>query len=322
MDYNLDKIKNRLESLKQTSKPKQTEKKDYTLVYWKPKAEGKYQIRFLKSNLSIFKHREELIQPFQEVLVHYGIGKYPIVSLINYWAVYDKDNKQISDTTWANKDDAIKFAKTIPDATVGPAKDPIVEFCSKLRDKNKFDAENWRLAKQLDPKLRVFAPIIVRGEEEKGVRLFEFSKTIYEELLNIYQDEDYGNYIDIAEGFDFVVNASKVQDRPGFALSLRPKPRQTPLSEDASQIQTWLDNQPNLLEEKYKYTYDKLKEELQNFISGGEEKEDDIISEPAVGFEDGSPAKEEKKFTLSTQGTPKKAKSEEFDSLFEDDLPF
>ena len=76
------------------------------------------------------------------------------------------------------------------------------------------------------------------------------------------------------------------------------------------------------MEERYKYTYDKLKEELQNFISGGEEKEDDIISEPASGFEGDSQSKEENKFTLSTQGTPKKAKSEEFDSLFEDDLPF
>ena len=83
-----------------------------------------------------------------------------------------------------------------------------------------------------------------------------------------------------------------------------------------------LENQPILLEERYKYTYDKLKEELQTFISGGEEQEDTIVSEPTSGFEDDSPAKEEKKFTLSTQGTPKKAKSEEFDSLCEDDLPF
>ena len=40
----LNKIKSRLDNLNQASKPKQTEKKDYTLVYWKPKAEGKYQI--------------------------------------------------------------------------------------------------------------------------------------------------------------------------------------------------------------------------------------------------------------------------------------
>ena len=278
MDYNLDKIKNRLESLKQTSKPKQTEKKDYTLVYWKPKAEGKYQIRFVPSKIN-------KDNPFQEVFMHYGVGKYPIVALTN----------------WGEDD-------------------PIVEFSKKLRKSS--ESENWRLAKQLDPKMRVFAPVIVRGEEDKGVRLFEFSKTIYMELLSIADDEDYGDFTDINQGFDFVVNATKVQDRPGFALSVRPKPKQTPLSSDASQITTWLVNQPILLEERYKYTYDKLKEELQNFISGGEEKEDDIISEPASGFEDDSPAKEEKKFTLSTQGTPKKAKSEEFDSLFEDDLPF
>ena len=275
----LNKIKSRLDNLNQAAKPKNTEKKDYTLVYWKPKAEGKYQIRFVPSKIN-------KDNPFQEIFMHYGVGKYPIVALTN----------------WGEDD-------------------PIVEFSKKLRKSS--ESENWRLAKQLDPKMRVFAPVIVRGEEDKGVRLFEFSKTIYMELLSIADDEDYGDFTDVAEGFDFVVNASKVQDRPGFALSLRPKPKQTPLSSDASQITTWLENQPILLEERYKYTYDKLKEELQTFISGGEEKEDDIISEPAVGFESDTPAKEEKKFTLSTQGTPKKAKSEEFDSLFEDDgLPF
>ena len=274
----LNKIKSRLDNLNQASKPKQTEKKDYTLVYWKPKAEGKYQIRFVPSKIN-------KDNPFQEVFMHYGVGKYPIVALTN----------------WGEDD-------------------PIVEFSKKLRKSS--ESENWRLAKQLDPKMRVFAPVIVRGEEDKGVRLFEFSKTIYMELLSIADDEDYGDFTDINQGFDFVVNATKVQDRPGFALSVRPKPKQTPLSSDASQITTWLENQPILLEERYKYTYDKLKEELQNFISGGEEKEDDIISEPASGFEGDSQPKEEKKFTLSTQGTPKKAKSEEFDSLFEDDLPF
>ena len=274
----LNKIKSRLDNLNQASKPKQTEKKDYTLVYWKPKEEGKYQIRFVPSKIN-------KDNPFQEVFMHYGVGKYPIVALTN----------------WGEDD-------------------PIVDFTKKLRKSS--ESENWRLAKQLDPKMRVFAPVIVRGEEDKGVRLFEFSKTIYMELLSIADDEDYGDFTDINQGFDFVVNATKVQDRPGFALSVRPKPKQTPLSSDASQITTWLENQPILLEERYKYTYDKLKEELQNFISGGEEKEDDIISEPASGFEGDSQPKEEKKFTLSTQGTPKKAKSEEFDSLFEDDLPF
>ena len=281
MDLNA--IKSRLSSLNQDAKPRTGEKKDYTLVYWKPRQEGKYQIRFVPSLIN-------KNNPFQEVYMHYGVGKYPIVALTN----------------WGEDD-------------------PIVDFTKKLRKSS--ESENWRLAKQLDPKMRVFAPVIVRGEEDKGVRLFEFSKTIYMELLSIADDEDYGDFTDVAEGFDFVVNASKVVDRPGFALSLRPKPKQTPLSKDANQVNTWLENQPKLLEERYKYTYEKLKEELQNFISGGEEKEDTIVSEPASEFDNDTVEtkaedKSKKAFSLATQGKPKKAKSEEFDSLFEDDLPF
>ncbi len=280
MDLNA--IKNRLSSLNQDAKPKTGEKKDYTLVYWKPRQEGKFQIRFVPSLLN-------KNNPFQEIYMHYGVGKYPIVALSN----------------WGEQD-------------------PIVDFTKKLRTTS--DSENWRLAKKLDPKLRVFAPVIVRGEEDKGVRLFEFSKTIYMELLSIADDEDYGDFTDVAEGFDFVVNASKVVDRPGFALSLRPKPKQTPLSEDANQVNTWLENQPQLLEERYKYTYDKLKDELQNFISGNEGSEDSIVSEPAAEFDNDTKneTKEEPKkaFSLATQGSPKKAKSDEFDDLFEDDLPF
>jgi hypothetical protein len=273
----LNKIKNRLESLNQDTKPTNKEKKDYTLVYWKPKQEGKYQIRFVPSKLN-------KDNPFQEVFIHYGVGKYPIVALTN----------------WGEKD-------------------PIVDFTKELRKKS--DSENWRLAKKLDPKMRVFAPVIVRGEEDKGVRLFEFSKTIYLELLSIADDEDYGDFTDVAQGFDFIVNASKVQDRPGFALSLRPKPKQTTLSKDVSQVENWLENQPILLEERYKYTYEKLKDELRNFLTEGE---DEITSEPASGFDgDTTEVKDDKKFSLSTQGSPKKDKSEEFDDLFKDDgLPF
>jgi len=282
----LNQIKNRLTSLNQDAKPKTGEKKDYTLVYWKPRQEGKYQIRFVPSLLN-------KNNPFQEIYMHYGVGKYPIVALSN----------------WGEQD-------------------PVVDFTKKLRTTS--DSENWRLAKKLDPKLRVFAPVIVRGEEDKGVRLFEFSKTIYMELLSIADDEDYGDFTDVAEGFDFIVNASKVADRPGFGLSLRPKPKQTPLSEDANTVNAWLENQPQLLEERYKYTYDKLKDELQNFIAGNEGGEGEITSEPAVAFEsnttNGTDASPPKAFSLATQGTPKKAKSAEFDDLFDDgkndDLPF
>ncbi len=55
-------------------------------------------------------------------------------------------------------------------------KDPIAEFAKQLRGTN--DKENWRLAKKLDPKVRIFAPVIVRGQESEGVHLWEFVSKI------------------------------------------------------------------------------------------------------------------------------------------------
>ena len=54
-------------------------------------------------------------------------------------------------------------------------KDPIAEFAAKLRQ-GEYDRENFSLAKKLDPKTRIFIPVIVRGEEDKGVRLWQFGK--------------------------------------------------------------------------------------------------------------------------------------------------
>ena len=123
----LNKIKNRLESLNQDNKPKSREKKDYTLTYWKPKQEGKYQIRFVPSKIN-------KDNPFQEVFMHYGVGKYPIVALTN----------------WGEKD-------------------PIVDFTKKLRESG--DSENWRMAKKLDPKMRIFSPVVV---EVKKIRVYVY----------------------------------------------------------------------------------------------------------------------------------------------------
>ena len=281
MDINA--IKQRLNALQSTNNTGKKEKIDYSKVYWKPKEEGKYQIRIVPSKL-------DPKNPFQEVFVHYGFGKFPIYALTN----------------WGEKD-------------------PIVEFAAQLRKTN--DKENWSLAKKLDPKMRVFAPVIVRGEEEKGVRLWEFGKEIYMQLLGIAEDEDYGDYTDISEGRDFTVDVVKgdVGGRQGLKSSIRIKPKTTALSSDAALIQAFLKEQPTLLEIQRKMTYDALKEVLQNWLSPEEPEEGSIIDdedEPEVEVVS-SPAKA---YTLKQPLAPKASKADQFDSLFEDeddnDLPF
>ena len=275
MDIN--QIKNKLKSIQSQGDKK--EKVDYSKVIWKPKEEGKYTIRFVTSkHKEIFGDNE--INPFKEMYVHYGIGKFPIFALTN----------------WGEKD-------------------PIVEFAIQLKSSG--DKEDWKQSKKLEPKLRVFAPVVVRGEEEKGVRLWEFGKEIYTQLLGIAEDEDYGDFTNIQEGFDFTVKAvnSETAGRKGLKCTISPRPKASPLSANATEAEKWLNEQPNILQIQKKYKFDELKEILQNFILGPEDADNEdeigtVVSAPAPA------SAPQNDFTLKTKP---KSKAASFDELFDDE---
>ena len=67
-------------------------------------------------------------------------------------------------------------------------RDPIQELIQKLREDNSEESRN--LAKKLYPKLRTTAAVIVRGEEDKGVRFWSFSKMVYQDLLKLMLDAE------------------------------------------------------------------------------------------------------------------------------------
>ena len=81
--------------------------------------------------------------------------------------------------------------------------DPIEEFAEKLKSSG--NREDWRLGKKLEAKLRTFAPVCVRGEENQGSKFWGFGKTVYQELLSIIADPDYGDISDPVNGRDVVV---------------------------------------------------------------------------------------------------------------------
>ena len=285
MDINA--IKQRLNSLQSSGQKK--EKVDYSKYYWKPKQEGKYQIRIVPSALN----KEN---PFQEVFVHYGFSKFPIYALTN----------------WGEKD-------------------PIVEFSKQLRGTS--EKENWQLAKKLDPKMRVFAPVVVRGEEDKGVRLWEFGKEIYMQLLGIAEDEDYGDFTDINDGRDFTVEAvmGDIGGRQGIKCSIRVKPKTSPLGTDKTQLKSWLTEQPNVLELQKKMTFEDLKSVLEKFLNPEAETEEEEVATPAkatktapkdLPWEDDEAEEEapapKANYALKASST-KTSKAAKFDALFEDE---
>lgn len=145
-------------------------------------------------------------------------------------------------------------------------RDPIAEFADKLRaDGTK---ESYAQARQFLPKLRTYVPVIVRGEEEKGVRFWSFGKTVYEELLGIIEDPDYGDITDPKTGRDIVVEyVPKEKSDTNFAkTSVRAKPSVTPASTDNDLVKTWLTEQPDIKEIYKAPSYAELSALLEQYI--------------------------------------------------------
>ena len=208
-------------------------------------------------------------------------------------------------------------------------KDPIYLFAQKLREE--YNKENYILAKKLDAKNRVFVPVIVRGEEDKGVRLWQFGKLVYEELLALAVDDEIGDYTDIVNGRDLTVETvgPEATGTPYNKSSVRVRLKTSPLSEDKDTVQTWLKEQPNPEELFKRYTFDEMKSALEKWLAPEDDAEEgDIISEPASDFDSDTHQNNSSNFSLDTSKA-KQTKTDEFDSLFDDkkenkvdDLPF
>jgi hypothetical protein len=178
-----------------------------------------------------------------------------------------------------------------------------MEFASELRKTNEED--NKKLAKRLNPKMRVFAPIIVRGEEEAGVRFWEFGPQAYTELLQYMDDEDYGDITDVKNGFDIKLEQIPAE-QSGKAYpttTIKLKPRTTPLSKDAKQAEEWLENQPNVKKLYTKVEYEDMKTSLMEWVKPKLEGE---------GEEEKTPS------GTNYTNTKKKDVNKQLDDLFED----
>ena len=202
-------------------------------------------------------------------------------------------------------------------------KDPIALFAGKLRE-GEYNKENYVLAKKLDAKNRIFVPVIVRGEEDKGVRLWQFGKLVYEELLALAVDDEIGDYTDIVNGRDLTVETvgPEATGTPYNKSSIRVRMKTSPLSEDATKVETWTNEQPNPKEGLFKlFSFDEMKSALEKWLSP--EEEESNVSENAFPTEKAA-SPSTSNFSLDTTQA-KQSKVDKFDSLFDDktdDLPF
>ena len=155
--------------------------------------------------------------------------------------------------------------------------DPIVEFADKL--KRMGDKEDWKAAKKMEPKLRTFVPVIVRGEENEGVKFWGFGKTVYQEILGYIADPDYGDITDPTTGRDITIDYTSAEDAGTSypVTTIRVKPTQTPILEDSAKLMTAMESQTNITDIYQELSYAELKGVLEGWLNPtGDEGEQSV----------------------------------------------
>jgi hypothetical protein len=157
--------------------------------------------------------------------------------------------------------------------------DPIVEFAEKL--KRTGDTDDWKAGKKMEPKLRTFVPVIVRGKENEGVKFWGFGKTVYQDILGYIADPDYGDITDPMTGRDIVLEVTSAEESNASypTTTIRVKPAQTKLVDDATTVQQLLDNQKEITDLYSELSYAELKTILENWLnpSSGAPADDEIV---------------------------------------------
>ena len=160
--------------------------------------------------------------------------------------------------------------------------DPIEEFADKLKSSG--NREDWRLGKKLEAKLRTFAPVVVRGEEGQGTKFWGFGKTVYQELLSIIADPDYGDITDPVNGRDVMVEFLTAEETGANfpKTNIRVKPNQTPITDNKALLETVLKEQKDIAEVYQELSYDELAEALNDWLNPSEDGDDSSTKDETV----------------------------------------
>ena len=125
---------------------------------------------------------------------------------------------------------------------------PICEFASSVWKDGveNNDEESKKLAKSLFVRARFFSPVVIRGREEEGIKVYGYGKRAYELLLGYILDPEYGDITDVMEGTDIALTYTK-PTAPGAypQTSLKMRRTSSPLLEDTEAIPALLDRMPD-----------------------------------------------------------------------------
>lgn len=122
--------------------------------------------------------------------------------------------------------------------------DPVKIWQAKLFADNS-DSRFREAAIKLYPSKRTYAALIVRGEEDKGVRLWSFGKNVLKDLLSLILDTDYGDITDPGvKGRDIKVSVNRTNGAAFAVTKISPRATASRLTDNEADLHQQLQNIP------------------------------------------------------------------------------
>jgi hypothetical protein len=160
---------------------------------------------------------------------------------------------------------------------------PVCEFASQLwrEGVNSNDEHSKKIAKSLFVRQRFFSPILVRSEEDKGVRVWGYGKTAYENLLSLVLNPEYGDIADTEAGTDLTLTYGKPPGASFPVTKLVPRRRSSTLCTDFTpeKCQELLESIPDFGELFSRKTVAEVQAMLDTFINAQAEDPETVSSE-------------------------------------------
>jgi len=127
---------------------------------------------------------------------------------------------------------------------------PICDFASSLWKEGVQNNDDTakKEAKKLFVRKRYYSPILLRGRESEGVKIWAYGKQAYETILGYVLDPDYGDITDVESGTDIVLNYN-VPGTPGSFPKTILKPRRRPTvlcDDDVADCEALLESIPDI----------------------------------------------------------------------------
>lgn len=152
-------------------------------------------------------------------------------------------------------------------------KDPVLEYVQELRSSG--GSAEKALAQKLSPTDRIYVPIIVRGEEDKGVRYWGFGLTVYKLLLGLIDDENWGDITSLVDGNDIKIEFHKTSNKKNMKTGeffpetiIKPVPKKTPaIDPNNKELMAKLSDQTDIKQVFQLKTYDELKAIIDEWLN-------------------------------------------------------